>query len=188
VGLLEALCTSANPHLPPHYSMHGRFAPNLTCAKPPGAFQFQGKYGKIGGNLEDGGTEMKRTREQIKAELTAKFEEQVDQILDWQEQADRPTLTEFKEQVLKTRKELSQELVAAFLRGEEGGVPAERPACPRCGGPMENKGKQPKLIEARVRSILLEREYFYCPACTVYNSPKNRNAPLSTEILTTCPF
>lgn len=108
---------------------------------------------------------MKRSREQIKAELMAKFEREVERILDWQAQAEGPTLREFEEQVLRARKELTQEMVEAFLRGEEAGAPAEKQACPQCGAWMENKGKQPKLIETRVGTIKLKREYFYCEAC-----------------------
>jgi hypothetical protein len=51
---------------------------------------------------------MKRTREQIKAELMKKAEQEVDRLLDWEETADKPTLTQFENQVLMTRKALSE--------------------------------------------------------------------------------
>ena len=47
---------------------------------------------------------MKRTREQIKAELMKKAEQEIDCLLDWEEKADKPTLTQFENQVLTTRK------------------------------------------------------------------------------------
>jgi hypothetical protein len=32
---------------------------------------------------------------------------------------------------------------------------------------MENKGKQPKVVESRVGKVLLERDYYYCGRCEV---------------------
>ena len=40
---------------------------------------------------------MKRTREQIKAELMKQAEREIDRLLDWEEKAARPTLTQFEE-------------------------------------------------------------------------------------------
>ena len=47
---------------------------------------------------------MKRSREQIKAELLKRFEQEVDEILDWQEQSQAPNLSQFEEEILAARK------------------------------------------------------------------------------------
>ncbi len=75
---------------------------------------------------------MKRTREQIKAELMKQAEQEIDRLLDWEEKAAQPTLTQFENEVLKTRKALSEPVL-----------------CPKCGQPTENKGLQTKEVETR---------------------------------------
>ena len=104
---------------------------------------------------------MKRTREQIKAELMAKAEEEIDRLLSWEEKTDKPTLTQFKDQVLATRRVLSE----ALLTGQENCQPAERVVCPKCGQAVENKGAHTKQVETRAGSLRLKRQYEYCPHC-----------------------
>ena len=50
---------------------------------------------------------MKRSREQIKAELLKRFEQEVEGLLDWQEQSQAPNLSQFEEEILAVRKEIS---------------------------------------------------------------------------------
>ena len=68
---------------------------------------------------------MKRTREQIKAELMKKAEEEIDRLLSWEEKADKPTLTQFEDQVLATRRVLSEAMLEALMTGQET-LPARR--------------------------------------------------------------
>ncbi len=108
---------------------------------------------------------MKRSREQIKAELMKKAEVEIDRLLNWEEKADKPTLTDFEEEVLAARRALSEAMLEALMTGQENGQPAERVICPQCGQPMENKGSQPKQVETRAGSLRLKRQYEYCPRC-----------------------
>src|SRR5512136_3139172 len=94
---------------------------------------------------------MKRTREQIKAELMKK--------------ADKPTLTQFENQVLTTRKVLSEAMLEGVLAGQETRQPAEPVRCPQCGQPTENKGPRTKEVETRAGTLRLRRQYHYCAHC-----------------------
>lgn len=111
------------------------------------------------------GNEMKRTRAQIKAEIMKRFEAEVDQLLNWQEKANQPNLTQFEDEVLTARKEISIEMMKAMLQGEATGTPIEAPVCPKCGKAMEDKGKRRQVIETRVGTIQIERTYYACPDC-----------------------
>ncbi len=108
---------------------------------------------------------MKRTRDQIKAELMKKAEEEIDRLLSWEEKADKPTLTQFEDQVLASRRVLSEAMLEALITGQENGQPAERVVCPQCGQPVENKGAHTKQVETRAGSLRLKRQYVYCPHC-----------------------
>lgn len=132
-----------------------------------GAFQFAGKSGKIEKNGKEMEAGMKRTREQIKAVLLKEYEEELDRLLNWEEKAKRPTLSQIEEQVLASRKKMSEEMLKEMLRGQESQSPVEGVKCPKCGKLMEDKGKEPKLVETRAGSILMERTRYYCPDCKI---------------------
>ena len=108
---------------------------------------------------------MKRSRGQIKAEMMRKAEEEIERLLDWQAGSAKPTLTQLENEVLAARRALSEEMVQVLLKGEEVREPSEAPLCAGCGQAMENKGKQPKVVESRVGRVLLERDYYYCERC-----------------------
>lgn len=108
---------------------------------------------------------MKRSRAQIKAELLKRFEQEVDELLDWQERSQAPNLSQFEDEILATRKEISIALLEELLQGEEQREPVEAPRCGQCGRSMASKGKQPQVIETRVGTLQLEREYYYCSHC-----------------------
>jgi Uncharacterised protein family (UPF0236) len=110
---------------------------------------------------------MKRTREQIKAELMKKAEQEIDRLLDWEEKVDKPTLTQFENPVLMTRKALSEAMRDGVMAGQETHRPAEPVMCPKCGQPTENKGLQTKEVETRAGTLRLRRQYHYCAHCQV---------------------
>lgn len=108
---------------------------------------------------------MKRTRAQIKAEILKRFESELDQLLDWQEKANQPDLTQFENEILAARKGISVEMLRAMLQGEQNSTPVEAPMCPKCKKVMENKGVRPQIIETRLGTIQIERNYYACPEC-----------------------
>ena len=110
---------------------------------------------------------MKRTREQIKSELMKKAEQEIDRLLEWEETADRPTLTQFENQILMTRKTLSEAMLEGVLAGQEARQSAEPVLCPQCGQPTENKGLQMKEVETRAGTLRFRRQYHYCAHCRV---------------------
>jgi uncharacterized protein with PIN domain len=110
---------------------------------------------------------MKRTREQIKAELVKQYEEELDRIMTWEENTKRPTLSQIEEQVLASRKKISEGILKELLKGQESQSPVEGIKCPKCGKAMEDKGKELKLVETRAGSLLMERTRYYCPQCKI---------------------
>lgn len=110
---------------------------------------------------------MKQTREQIKAELLKQYEEEVERLLNWEEKTQQPTLSQIEERVLTARKKMSEAMLKQMLAGQESGAAVEGEKCPKCGKPMEEKGKEPKLVETRAGSVLMERTRYYCPECKI---------------------
>ena len=108
---------------------------------------------------------MKRTREQIKAEMMKKYEQEVEALLDWQEKTDKPNLTEFENAILASRKRMSEATIKALLEGEQEREPERAPKCAKCGKEMADKGKREQVIETRIGTLRIERAYYYCETC-----------------------
>jgi uncharacterized protein with PIN domain len=69
--------------------------------------------------------------------------------------------------VMATRERVSEAMLEQMLKGQESGSPVEAEKCPKCGKPMEDKGREPKMVETRVGSIVMERRRYYCPNCKI---------------------
>ena len=108
---------------------------------------------------------MKRTREQMKAELLAEAEVAIDELLDWHEKGQEPTLTQLEEVVLKLRKQPSQRMTGVVLKDQEALQPVMVPPCPTCGQKMHYKGMKGVTVESRLGPLQLERGYWYCHRC-----------------------
>jgi uncharacterized protein with PIN domain len=107
---------------------------------------------------------MKKTREQVRQELTDKSAEIIERLLEWNESHAEPDLTQIEDIVLELREELGIEFAASLVSSQEKVEPAvER--CKLCGQEMRNKGRKRKVVESRVGAIDLERGYYYCPEC-----------------------
>ena len=108
---------------------------------------------------------MKCTREQMKAELLTEAEVVIDELLDWHENGQEPTLTQLEEVILKLRKQLSQRMAEVVLRDQEATQPVMLPLCPTCGQKMHYKGMKGVTVESRLAPLQLERGYYYCHRC-----------------------
>lgn len=108
---------------------------------------------------------MKTSREEKKAKMMARLEQAIEELLDWEEQSERPNFTQIEDIILKIRKDIGEELTEAIL-GELGEkTPVPGPPCPECGEEMRLKGAYSKQIAGRIGEVGYERSYYYCPAC-----------------------
>jgi hypothetical protein len=62
---------------------------------------------------------MKRTRDQLRAELLAADKELINELLDWHERSAAPTLTEIEDTVLDLRKRLEERMEHAVIEDQE---------------------------------------------------------------------
>jgi len=106
---------------------------------------------------------MKRTREQMKAELMKKVAAEFDRLLEWGEQTDKPNLTQIENEILARRKKVGEEMIEAILSVQTERDPHEAPACPGCGGMSQDKGLQIQQVETRIGTVSIQRRYYYCP-------------------------
>jgi len=108
---------------------------------------------------------MKRPCDQLRAELLTAAEEVIDELLEWHESSDAPTLTEIENAVLDLRKRLGERMERAVIEDQEAVHPVPGPPCPTCGREMRYKGMKRLRVAGRTGDIELERAYFYCDCC-----------------------
>ena len=108
---------------------------------------------------------MKRTIEQLKAELMAEAEAAIDELLGWHEDTAAPTLTQVEDMVLELRRRLGERMTEIVVEDQEAVRPVPGPACRRCGREMHYKGMKEVTVEGRTGRVRLERGYYYCDRC-----------------------
>ena len=106
-------------------------------------------------------------RGEMKAVLMREAEAAIDDLLDWNEQAGQPTLTEIEEAILKLRKRMSEAMAVTVIEAQEASQPVPGPDCPTCRREMHYKDRKGNTVESRVGTLPLERGYYYCEACRV---------------------
>lgn len=108
---------------------------------------------------------MKRSREQLKAELLAEAAAAIEELIAWERQAGAPNLTAMEDQVLALRQRLGQRWLEAVIADQEAKQPAAPPPCPACGAALRYKGQKKTALESRLGGITVERGYYYCAHC-----------------------
>jgi hypothetical protein len=106
---------------------------------------------------------MKHKREKMKAALMA--EEVIDELLNWHEGAEAPTLTQIEDIVLKLRKRMGERMVESVVEDQEAVRPVPGPSCPSCGREMHYKGMKEVRVTGQVGETDLLRAYYYCDRC-----------------------
>ncbi len=117
---------------------------------------------------------MKSTRAQKKAKLQAVAERLIEQMLDWEEQNARPTLSAIEDEVLQVRQQFGEEMADVLVEGQEARQPVEAPPCPQCGKMMRYKGQKRKAVASRLGAIEVVRGYYYCATCESGSFPPGR--------------
>ena len=108
---------------------------------------------------------MKKSREELKAAFIEEAEGLFDKLMEWEEQTEKPNLTQIEEIVLELRKRFGEQLAQKVMLRQAERQPAERVPCPECGGEMENKGMKDHQVETQIGNLKIERDYYYCPKC-----------------------
>lgn len=108
---------------------------------------------------------MKRSRAELKAELLAQAEEVIDELLDWHEATEAPSLSQIEDVVIELRRRVSEGMARAVVKDQEAVHPVPGPACPGCGEEMHYKGMKEVTVEGRAGGIEMLRAYYYCDRC-----------------------
>jgi hypothetical protein len=108
---------------------------------------------------------MKRTRKQKEAQLLTEAQAVIEEFLNWEEQTDKPNLTQIEDIVLRLRERLGQRMAAVALDDQDAKQPVAAPACPTCGERMRYKGQKDTAVASRIGDLDLERGHYYCARC-----------------------
>jgi hypothetical protein len=107
---------------------------------------------------------MRKTRTEIKAELLAKYEAMLDEVLSHSETNAGLTLTAIEDMALRTRAEVGKQVTGALLEAQ-GEQSIAGPRCSSCGQEMRYKGRKHRYLRTRSGDVEMERAYYYCPTC-----------------------
>ena len=109
---------------------------------------------------------MKRSREQVKANLTSQAEQAIEELIGWTDDTPQPTLAQIEDVILKLHKQLSEQMAQAVLAEQEASTQSvPGPPCPTCGREMRYKGDKAHPVESRIGTIKVQRSYYYCSYC-----------------------
>jgi hypothetical protein len=105
---------------------------------------------------------MRYTREQKRAELVQAAEAMIDEFLDWEEQAEKPNLSQIEAAVLKVRRQISERMAVVAIEDQDAAHPVEAPLCPHCGQRMRYKGQKGRTVESLAGTLRFKRAYYHC--------------------------
>lgn len=107
---------------------------------------------------------MSLNKKALKEKLLRQYSDQLDEMLNELDQAERLHLTEIENAALKARHQVSQAITQELSEHESQGVDVDV-CCPECQQGARYKGKKRKWIKTRSGEIQIERAYWYCPRC-----------------------
>ncbi len=110
-------------------------------------------------------TARKKTRAEKKGALMAQAGAIAEELLDWTEKTQDPTLTEIEDVVLLLLQRMGQRRTETALESQANAEPLQFPACPKCHRPMQPKGRKTKKVVSATGEVDVVRSYFYCPDC-----------------------
>lgn len=108
---------------------------------------------------------MRKSKEELKAQLMKEAEAVIDELLDWHLQTKEPNLGQVEEKVLGLRQRLSEQMSQAVIANQEAVRPVPGPVCKECGQEMRYKGLKKLQVSSWVGELELERGYYYCDQC-----------------------
>lgn len=108
---------------------------------------------------------MRESRESRKARMMEKAEKLIEETLDWEEQTDKPNLTQIEDTALRVRQEIGKMIVQEMIDAQEAKRPVPGPACPSCGREMRYKDLKEVNPLTWVGKVKIERGYYHCPNC-----------------------
>ncbi len=109
---------------------------------------------------------MKRTREEMKADLLAQAEAAIELLIGWSEDTPEPSFAQIEEVVMRLHKQWSEQMAQALLQEQQAAVQSvPGPACLTCGREMRYKGQKAHPVESKVGTVQLQRAYYYCSRC-----------------------
>lgn len=104
-------------------------------------------------------------REMRKARLIARAEQLINELLEWSEETEQPTLSQIEDKVLELRKRFGEELAQEVVDEQEAKQPVPGPRCPQCGREMSYKGQKAITPQTWVGAVKVERGYYHCKQC-----------------------
>ena len=98
-------------------------------------------------------------------EVTQAAGQVFEELQAWCEAHPGYTLMELEEQAMRLRQRLMGEMMSKLVAEREAVQPAEGVRCPKCEGPMQDKGRRKRTVRGPEGPVELDRAYYYCPAC-----------------------
>ena len=106
-----------------------------------------------------------QSRADQKAKLMKEAEEEIEKLLDWMEETERPDLSSIEGIVLKLRKRIGERMAEEVIGSQESVRLVPGPPCPDCKEEMPYKGMKEKSVTSLVGELNLNRGYYYCAHC-----------------------
>jgi hypothetical protein len=106
-----------------------------------------------------------QSRKEQKAKLMGEAEAEIEKLLDWLEETDKPNLLQIEEEVLRIRKRIGEGMAREAIKHQATVKPVPNPKCPQCQKEMRYKGMKVKEITSLVGEVKLARGYYYCNDC-----------------------